>query len=360
MLKLPIMNPLSNIGQFISSTINPFTIGPIIVAAISASMSVFIITLDKKDAFNRAFFYICSAITVWLLSYAFLSSSRANQSSFLWVFMLYMSVSILPVVFYHFVLHFTERFRDKRKELDYVYSFALVIGATSSIQKYSLINNLEYLSPLHVYLFFGIELGFIVVIFFLSLYVLIDSVRTARGSKHRSDVVWQIILMFCLWLGYGDIAADGGMLKYPVGYIGFLAFIMGTVCLRVRRYHHMLLNRTVISEYKALSNEQELTKTLDELRKTQYELVEKERLSTMAVLSTGIVHQISQPLTTVHGLIQFMKENVLRDDKFYQPVVMMEEQTQYMKQIIEDLSALMKHQKVTKVQTHINNIVINQ
>jgi signal transduction histidine kinase len=74
-------------------------------------------------------------------------------------------------------------------------------------------------------------------------------------------------------------------------------------------------------------------------------------------LSAGILHQISQPITAIHGFVRFMKKEMNPQDVFYKPVCLMEEQTVYLKEMLENLMMLIRHRKITKSNVDVNAVI---
>jgi len=65
------------------------------------------------------------------------------------------------------------------------------------------------------------------------------------------------------------------------------------------------------ARYRKKSNEQ-LTSTLEELRKTQDQLVHTEKMATLGRLSAGIAHEIKNPLNFINNFAQ-LSESLVRD-----------------------------------------------
>ena len=96
---------------------------------------------------------------------------------------------------------------------------------------------------------------------------------------------------------------------------------------------------------------------IGELRTSQLKIIEASKVSAAAALSAGILHQISQPITAVHGFIRFMKQEMKSDDKFYRPICLMEEQSTYLKEMLENLLLLIRHRKIEKARINVNAVL---
>src|SRR5690348_13475893 len=75
----------------------------------------------------------------------------------------------------------------------------------------------------------------------------------------------------------------------------------------------------------------QLENTIAELKAAQVKLMESGKKGAVAALSAGLLHQISQPITAIHGFLRFMKKEMDINSPFYKPVCVMDEQSFYIK-----------------------------
>lgn len=94
-----------------------------------------------------------------------------------------------------------------------------------------------------------------------------------------------------------------------------------------------------------------------ELKSKESELIEKEKILLLASLSAGILHKISQPITAIYGFVRFMKKEIKPEDPFYTPVSLLEEQSQDLKKMLEDLLELLQNQPPVKENVSVNEII---
>ncbi|MBF0489453.1 MAG: GHKL domain-containing protein [Candidatus Omnitrophica bacterium] len=106
-----------------------------------------------------------------------------------------------------------------------------------------------------------------------------------------------------------------------------------------------------------LQKTQKLEATIKELKAAQIKLLESGKTSALASLSAGILHQISQPITAIHGFIRFMKKEMKPEDVFYKPVMMMDEQSTYIRDMLENLMELVRHRKIQKDAVDVNSVL---
>ena len=98
----------------------------------------------------------------------------------------------------------------------------------------------------------------------------------------------------------------------------------------------------------------ELEKAYKELRETQAKLIQVGKLAAMGTLGAGIAHQLNQPLTGIRLFAQILemqidKNNPLRED-LYQII----EQTQYMADIIDNIRGFARVSEIKKAPIDIH------
>jgi signal transduction histidine kinase len=106
-----------------------------------------------------------------------------------------------------------------------------------------------------------------------------------------------------------------------------------------------------------LQKTQKLEVTIKELKAAQIKLLESGKTSALASLSAGILHQLSQPITAIHGFVRFMKKEMKPEDVFYKPVMMMDEQSTYIRDMLENLMELVRHRKIQKDAVDVNVVL---
>lgn len=114
---------------------------------------------------------------------------------------------------------------------------------------------------------------------------------------------------------------------------------------------YMRLNRALKQK-----NDQ-LEATIRELKSAQVKLMESSKKGAVAALSAGLLHQISQPITAIHGFVRFMKKEMDINSPFYKPVCVMDEQSFYIKDMLANLMELIRHREIQKTQISINTVM---
>ena len=101
----------------------------------------------------------------------------------------------------------------------------------------------------------------------------------------------------------------------------------------------------------------QLETTIKELKDVQVRLMESGKKGAVAALSAGLLHQISQPITAIHGFVRFMKKEMDVNSPFYKPVCIMDEQSFYIKDMLANLMDLIRHRQIQKTQIKINAVI---
>lgn len=122
------------------------------------------------------------------------------------------------------------------------------------------------------------------------------------------------------------------------------------LCLKLKRE-----SRRLREELRA--KDDELKKAVEQLKATQLRLIKSGKVSAAAALSAGVLHQISQPLTAIHGFVRFMKQEMPQDNAFYRPVCLMDEQSSYLKEMLDNLMVVIRHRKIEKMSIDVNGVV---
>src|SRR6202789_1783571 len=97
--------------------------------------------------------------------------------------------------------------------------------------------------------------------------------------------------------------------------------------------------------------------TIKELKAAQVKLMDSGKKGAVAALSAGLLHQISQPITAIHGFVRFMKKEMDINSPFYKPVCVMDEQFFYIKDMLANLMELIRHRKIQKTQINVNAVI---
>lgn len=100
-----------------------------------------------------------------------------------------------------------------------------------------------------------------------------------------------------------------------------------------------------------------LRKNLAVLKDAKQKFLEEEKIFFLKGLTPGILHQISQPVTAIHGFARFLRKEITAENPFFTPVSLMEEQSQSLKQMLEDLTQVADQGEVTKENINVNELI---
>ncbi|MBL8013235.1 MAG: hypothetical protein JNN05_05250 [Candidatus Omnitrophica bacterium] len=146
---------------------------------------------------------------------------------------------------------------------------------------------------------------------------------------------------------------------HGLGWILFclLVLIAAGLVLWLRGFYTAHRRKTQDLQEELNRKNEELKSVIAELKNTQVRLIESGKVTAAAALSAGILHQISQPITAIHGFVRFMKQEMRPDNVFYRPVCLMDEQSIYLKEMLGNLMLLIRHRKIEKVSTNVNEVL---
>ena len=156
-----------------------------------------------------------------------------------------------------------------------------------------------------------------------------------------------MMIFFASVPAYNDLLS-GYVNVFPFGYISILGVLAATTAFAIREHIKTSEQRVHKLENEIAEKAVEISQIIGELRATQLKLFETGKISAVASLSAGILHQISQPITAIHGFVKFIKKEMNKEDPFYKPICLMEEQSQYLKEMLSDLMELIRHREIKK------------
>ncbi|MFA5059665.1 MAG: ATP-binding protein [Candidatus Omnitrophota bacterium] len=334
---------------------NPYSVPPIIVASLVFLLGFFAFSLERETQFNRSLLYMCASSTIWLFGYSFVLNAQIEQVAFFWTRIMYSGLVVFPATLLHISLAYTNRYESEQRFIKGAYIVSvLFIGLVWAGGFLSGVRNYPW--------GFHPEAGtwqplFLIFILFCPILGLLNLIKyyfslTEKLDKKRTEYL--IIAFIFVSLSAFDILASYGIKTYPFGYIATLIFVV-VMTFSIIKYRNLMVESYARElERKVAEKTQEMSKIVEELRKTQVKLIETGKISALASLSAGILHQVSQPVTAIHGFARFVKKEMKEDNAFYKPIKIIEEQAVYLKDMLEDLMELIRHREIKKENINVN------
>ncbi len=152
----------------------------------------------------------------------------------------------------------------------------------------------------------------------------------------------------------GDLDQQTGLkLGDEIGELAS-AFDVMTLRLRERTAEAARLHAETNRLYReAVQRGEELTRTNAQLRATQQQLVQSEKLAAVGQLTAGIAHDVKNPLANIMGLADLMEEDEHLDELTRQNMGIIRENARRANRIIQDL---MKFARQSKLEMQVGDL----
>ncbi|MCD4780865.1 MAG: response regulator [Candidatus Omnitrophica bacterium] len=124
------------------------------------------------------------------------------------------------------------------------------------------------------------------------------------------------------------------------------------------RYTAYTLNKVLHFAIKRKKLETELTRTVQQVKDAQEQLLQAEKMNVVGILASGIAHEVRNPLATILYGITYLHENIRVEDKNYHHVLKnIKEATKRANDIISDLLDFSKFKKLQLDETNIHHVI---
>ncbi len=353
---MTVFNFIFDFGQY---ALNPYAVAPFLVATLILIFSIFLYSLDQKSPLSQVLLYFSFAAALWLYSCVLLLSTKSSQLALFWSHFLYLGFIFTPPTVFHLSVDLTRRYAVQRNYM--IAFYVLAVGLIPLCQSPNFFIDIKKdffgFYPTAGFLY-PVVLSFFVLGIVVSLINLLHYHFVINDTLEKKSLKLFIFSFVVLSMAAMDIAACAPQAYlYPSGFIGFLAFIIGLTCFKLMSYANTIQRHAENLERQVELKTKELSHVLHDLRTTQLKLLETGKKSALASLSAGILHQISQPVTAIHGFTRFLKKEMKPDEPFYKPICHIEEQSVYIKRMLEDLTNLVRHREIQKENVDINVVV---
>ncbi|MDD3375142.1 MAG: ATP-binding protein [Candidatus Omnitrophica bacterium] len=358
------MTNLINIIQSPYYYFNISSLIPFVFFSIAFFFSLFILGLGARLSFHRSIFYFYVSSALWFLGFALGLSAWVDTVTFFWGRVIFLSMILVPTTLLHLSIVVTNHYRRKRYFLWMAY-FGVILLLIKSLRDPFFNGIVEYswgFSPKAQepqWLFLVFSFSCFTYALFNILHHYLEFLKLPR--RRQSDLPYQrklelVMVAFVLTtLSNITILNNYGISIYPLGPIClFLAIVVMSYALV--KYH----NAAFLLELRALGTKVRLKGAEAEAAKEEAEniklkLADVGKAAIFSSLSAGILHQICQPITAMHGLVKFMRSNTDEKDPRYKTIDLILEQSTYIKEMLNDLMDLMRHKEVKKENVNVND-----
>ncbi len=344
-----------NIFDPIQYELNPFFIPPFLIACLVLFFGFFVLSLERRSPFNRSFLYLCISTSVWLGGQSLILSGKYQNIIFFWSRIMYVGLIFIAATLLHLSVAYTDRLQKEKQTiaLNYVFACGLSLilwkpGIFTGLRHYQWGAYPDAGGPAPYFLIFLLFCPILGLANLISYYRKASTILVRKRTKHL------MIGFIFVSLSNVDIVPSYGLAIYPFGYIAVLCFIL-SIIYSIIKYHNLMVQSYSLELREEVDKKtRQLSGAVEQLKATQVKLFETGKISAMASLSAGILHQISQPITAIHGFVKFMRKEMKENDPFFKPVILMDEQSQYLKSMLEDLMELIRHRKIKKDYVNVN------
>ncbi len=337
---------------------------PFVFFSISFFFALFVIGLGTRLSFHRSICYFYMSSALWFLSFALGLNAWVDPVTFFWGKIVFLSMVLVPATLLHLSIIVTNHYKQKRFFLWIVYFGVILLLIKSWIDPF-FTGIVEYpwgFSPGAK----NVQWAFLGFSLFCSIYAVLNILKhylnfSKAPQRRESDLAYRrklqlVMVAFCLAaVSNITILNNYGFSIYPLGPTClFLAvIIMSYALVKFHNVAFLLEIRKVTTKVRLKDEETNTAKQQAENMKLK--LVDLGKASIFSSLSAGILHQICQPITAMHGLVKFMKKEMGEEDRYYKTVDLILEQSTYIKEMLNDLMDLMRHREVKKENVCVNN-----
>jgi signal transduction histidine kinase len=349
------MNDMINVFNPQFYFFNPLSLPFFITSTIVFLIGLFFYCWRGTRYFNRCAAGLSWNAGIWIFSEGMMASSLHYLNALIWAHLQLAAIIIFPVLMFHLVTIFTGRHLERRDLIRWMYVF----GAFFAFLMFHPATFIGIARSHHgVYPLAGQYL-FLVVFFIAVLFAMIFLTLTrfhaeAPDAYSRRKIRLVMLIMAVSELCFIDLMAMYDQIVYPAGYVVLTGVILTIFFERLNStFDHWESYRQQAQGVAA-----ELARVSTQLKATEERFVESSRVAFLANLSAGILHQISQPTVAIYGFIRFLKKEMDPNDAFYRPICLIEEQSVYLKGMLDNLMEVIKHKGMLKSPVQINDSVL--
>lgn len=125
------------------------------------------------------------------------------------------------------------------------------------------------------------------------------------------------------------------------------------------KYNAYVLNKVLHYAVERKRLEMELVNAYDQLKETQSQLIQSEKLKVVGGLASGVAHEVKNPLATILYGVTFLAEEIkIENDKYKVVIDNIKEAAHRANDIVTDLLDFASLQKINKENSNLNDIVV--
>ncbi|MDP8266270.1 MAG: ATP-binding protein [Candidatus Aceula meridiana] len=329
---------------------------PFIFCNLAFFMGVFILGTAARASFHRAVFYFYISCSMWFLGYALSLNAWVDPVAFFWGKIVYLGIVLVPVTLMHISLVVTEHYKQKRIFVWIVYIGVFILFLQTwgnpffiGIEEYPWGFSPKAQSEQIIFLSFSFLCFAYAFLNIMRHYINFIRLPQRREMDKPYRRKLELIMAAFVLTSLSNFTAlnNYGMSIYPFGLL-MLFLAMGTMGYALVKYH----NVAFLLRLRELGSE--VTQAQNKVKKARLKLADMGKASIFASLSAGILHQMCQPITAVHGLAKFMHNSMKQDDPYFKSVDLILEQSSYMKEMLNDLMDLVRHKEIRKENINMN------
>lgn len=363
---------LTNIFQPSYYYFNVSSLVPFVFFNITIFFAIFVFALGLKTSFHRVIFYFYLSAALWFLGFAFTLNAWVDPVTFFWGRVTYLAIVLVPVTLLHLALiatgqYYHRGFLGERRHVLWVAYAGVLLLFLKTWSDPFFVGIEEYpwgFSPrtkdahliFLVYSFACFIYAFLVITRHYFNFLKLPQ-RRSPDLQYRRKLQFVALAFILTLFSNSTILNNYGIGIYPFGpLLLFLSVTsMGYALIKYHNASFLEEIRKVMGEAK--EKEQEVLVARERIKEAKLKLVDAGKASIFASLSAGILHQICQPITAIHGLVKFLRSETNKEDPHYKSIDLIYEQSAYMKELLIDLMDLMRHHETKKENVNVNGCV---
>jgi|GEM_PF-592114 len=348
---------------------NVCSLVPFVFFNITLFFAMFVLFVGMRQSFHRAIFYFYMSAALWFLGFALTLNAWVDPITFFWGRVTYLAIVLVPVTLLHLALIVTGQYYEKRffyqkRFILWIAYFGVLVLFVKTWTDPFFVGIEEYpwgFSPkakdAHlIFVFYSFACFTYALLLILRHFFTFLKLPQRRKAdlQYRRKLQMTIACFVLTLLSNSTVLNNYGIGIYPFGPLMLFLSVaaMGYALVKYHNAAFLEQLRKIGGEVK--EKEQEIYAVKQRIEQAKLKLVDAGKATIFASLSAGILHQICQPITAVHGLVKFIKKDMKETDPYYKSIALIYDQSTYIKEMLNDLMDLMRHKETKKENIDIN------